>query len=143
MIVVDTNVFLRALVGAVVPTDEPLVVAARRPFSAVATGDEQIVTNEAVVAEVVFILHAPRHYGLPRHEVTQRLVPVLGQAGCQILDENRVFRASTLWTERPRISFVDALTAAQALSTEQPLATFDEALAAVPGVRRWSSGAAH
>jgi len=55
VIVVDANVFIRALVGAVVPTDEPLVVAARRLFLVVAAGSELIATNEAVIAEIVFI----------------------------------------------------------------------------------------
>ncbi len=139
MIVVDANVFIRALVGTVVPTDEPLVVAARGLFLAVAAGDEQISTNEAVIAEVVFILHSPRHIGLARQEVIRRLVPLLGQPGCHFADKNRVLRAFALWIAWPRVSFVDALTAAQALSTEQPLATFDEALAALPGLVRWQA----
>jgi len=139
VIVVDANVFIRALVGTVVPTDEPLVVAARGLFLAVAAGDEQISTNEAVIAEVVFILHSPRHIGLARQEVIRRLVPLLGQPGCHFADKNRVLRAFALWIAWPRVSFVDALTAAQALSTEQPLATFDEALAALPGLVRWQA----
>jgi len=66
-------------------------------------------------------------------------MPLLGQPGCHFADKNRVLRAFALWIAWPRVSFVDALTAAQALSTEQPLATFDEALAALPGLVRWQA----
>jgi predicted nucleic acid-binding protein len=137
VIVVDTNLFVRSLVGTVVPSDDPLVHRARLLFAAVEAGEEEIVTNEAVIAEVVFILHMPRHYGLPRPDVSERMLPMLNLQGCHLPEKERVLRAFPLWVERPRISFVDALTATQALWTEQPLATFDAALAAVPGVRRW------
>jgi predicted nucleic acid-binding protein len=137
VIVVDTNLFIRYLIGVVVPTDAPLVVAANGLFDAVQDGREQIATNDAVIAEVVFILHAPRHYGLPRAEVSQQLLAILSHPGCQIKEKERVLRAFPLWVERPRLSFVDALTAAQALWTKHPLATFDEALAELPGFVPW------
>ncbi len=139
MIVVDTNLFVRYLIGVVVPTDEPLVAAANDLFDAVMDGREQVATNDAVVAEVVFILHAPRHYGLPRPEVSQRLLPILSHPSCHLPEKERVLRAFPLWVERPRISFVDALTAAQALWIGQPLATFDEALAGLPSLARWQA----
>lgn len=138
MIVVDANVFVRALVGTVAPTDEPLVAAARSLFRAVGAGHAEITTSEAVVAEVVFILHSSRHYGFSRRDVVERFVPLLDQVGCLLNDKERVLGAFDVWLGRPRLSFVDALTASLALWTEQPLATFDEALAAVPGLVLWT-----
>jgi len=137
VIVVDANVVIRALVGTMAPTDEPLVASARGLFLAVAEGREAITTNEAVIAEVAFILHDRRHYGVPRRDVVERFVPLLDQSGCHVGDEERVLVAFDLWLEHPRISFADALTASQALWLDQPLATFDAARAALPGVVRW------
>jgi predicted nucleic acid-binding protein len=47
-------------------------------------------------------------------------------------------RALELWTGRPRLGFVAALTAAYAQSPGTLLATFDADFDSIPGLERWS-----
>lgn len=140
MIVVDANVFVRYLVGTVISPDEPLVAAARSLFAAVTADQAVFTTNEAVIAEVVFILHSRRHYGFPRREVADRFGPILADPGCRLPNKQRILDALDLWADQRRLSFVDALTALQALEMNRPLATFDQSLASLPGIVRWPEG---
>jgi predicted nucleic acid-binding protein len=137
VIVVDTNVFVRYLVGAVVPADEPLVVEARTLFASAATGNEQFTTNEAVIAEVLYVLTSSRLYQFSRRDVGERFGTILESTGCRLPHKERVLDALDLWMERPRLSFVDALTVLQSMAGNDRLATFDEAMATFPGIRRW------
>lgn len=93
MIVVDTNVILRYLVGIRVPSDEALYEAAGVLFDRVERGIDRIVTNDAVVAEVVFILHASRHYGLTRSDVAGRLGALFDHSGFVIPGKPAVLEA--------------------------------------------------
>jgi predicted nucleic acid-binding protein len=142
MIVVDANNFLRVIVQPQTPQDIQQATTARTLFRLAATGQETFITNEAIVAEVVFILSAKGHYNLPRPDVVARLKPFLTLPSCKLPDKTRVLKALDLWEGRPSISFVDALTATMALDLGVDLGTFDRRLARVPGVTVWQPPAA-
>lgn len=133
----DANVFLRYLVGPATPHDRLNAETASIFFQRVREGLETFTTSEAVIAEVVFILSSKRHYALPRDEVTERLKPLLELAGCALPRKELCLDALELWTERPELSFVDALGAMYSQQLEIPIVSFDAALNRVPGVKVW------
>ncbi len=136
MTVVDTNVFVRYLVGTMVPSDEPLVAEARSLFASAGTGNEQFTTNEAVIAEVLYVLHSSRIYRVTRREVGKRFGTILDSPGCRFPHKERVLDALALWMERLGLSFVDVLTVLQSMTRSDRLATFDETMGSYQGIRR-------
>lgn len=100
-------------------------------------GIEQFTTTDAVIAEVVFILTSPRHYGLTRREALIRVVPLLRFRGSMISNRKELESAFSRWEANPKISFVDALSIAMAKEREYELVTFDTAMADAAGIPRW------
>lgn len=134
MIFVDASTFLRYIARAVTPQDEANAYRARTLFNAVSAGTEQITTSEAILAEVVFILSHPRHYGAPRLDVATDLGSLLRPRGCKLAEKDVCLRALNLWVAHPKLSFPDALGAAYSELRGYDLATFDVALSRTPGV---------
>ena len=137
MIVVDVNYFLRAIVQPQTPQDVQQAATAQMLFRLAASGQETFTTNDAIIAEVVFILHSPRHYNLARPDVTARLKPILQLPGCKLPNKSRILGSLDLWEGSPSISFVDAVAATQALDLGIDLGSFDRRLARVPGIALW------
>lgn len=137
MIPLDANFIIRAVVAPVTAHDRPMMETVRAFFRLVAAGEEAFTTSEAVIAEVVFILHSPRHLNAPRQDVVTRLKPLIELPGCRMPAKQRTVRALDRWGSTPTISFVDALTAELALEQGGVLGSFDRRLARVPGVTVW------
>lgn len=135
MTFVDANYFLSAVVD---PTPETAAMhqIATDLFRSVAHGEEDATTSEAVIAEVTFVLNSKRQYGLPPAEIAAKLRPILRLPGLVLpTDREELYlRALDLWTERPRLGFVDALTVAELEQTGMRLATFDGDFDAFPGL---------
>lgn len=129
----DTNTFLRVLTG-----DDPVKAAAcGEVFRRVGRGEEEAVTCEAVVAEVVFVLSSPRQDNLPHAEVTARLIPLLEARGL-ILDHKAMYvRALNLYVTYPAIDFEDVLNVAhmERLGLTELLG-YDTDFDGIPGVER-------
>jgi predicted nucleic acid-binding protein len=124
-IVLDANVFLRALTE---PSDPSLVWmqdAARQLFLDAAAGTVELTTTDAVIAEVAFVLTAKTHYRLDPRDACERLLPLLQIGHVRFATKRQTLRAPDIWTEHPSIGFVDALVAACAASPKNTLATFD------------------
>ena len=139
MIFVDATFFLRYLVQPVTPQDRINERRAAALFASVESGAAEITTSEAILAEVAFILNAKRHYGLPPAEVAARLRPFLRLTELRLARgaKERYLRALDLWSDHPRLGFVDALTAVTVAQTDVVLATFDSDFDGVPGITRW------
>lgn len=137
MIVLDASYFLRYLNRPRTPNDVAMHEQAQALFRLVRTGQETFTTSEAVVAEVVFILHARRHYGFARSNVAARVKPLLAQQGCKMPRKRVVLAAFDLWEATPAISFVDALAIMQSQDLNAALGSFDAAVGRVPGVTLW------
>jgi predicted nucleic acid-binding protein len=137
MIVIDANYFLRYLVQPTTPQDEEMSKRAAALFGMVRAGIETATTTDAVIAEVVFILSAKRHYGVERGDVVARLKPILQLTGLRLPRKRSCLSAFDLWVQTPTISFVDALAAQLAIDLQTELATFDAAPGRVPGVATW------
>ncbi len=138
MTFVDANYFLRAIVE---PTAETGTMheTAKALFRAVARGEEEVTTSEAVLAEVCFVLNSKRQYGLAAPEVASRLTPILSLPNLALpRGRKRLYlRALELWSEHPRLGFVDALTAAEIEYTGIALATFESDFDGIPGIIHW------
>lgn len=137
MIALDANFIIRAVMGPVTVHDRPMMESARAFFRLVDAGNEEFTTSEAVIAEVVFILHSPRHLNTARQDVVARIKPLLELPGCRMPTKRRTVRALDRWSAMPAISFVDALVAELALEHGGGLGTFDRRLARMPGVTAW------
>ncbi len=136
MIVIDANYFLRYLVQPTTPQDEAMSERAAALFRMVRAGIESA-TTDAVIAEVVFILSAKRHYGVERGDVVARLKLILQLSGLRLPRKRSCLSALDLWKQTPRISFVDALGEQLAIDLQTELATFDTALTRVPEIAIW------
>ena len=138
MVFVDAGAFLRHLARPVTPQDHDNALRAKSLFLAVERGEIETTTSEAILAEVVFILSHPRHYGAPRATITAGLKNLLRPRGCRLPAKDVCLHALDLWEAQPPLSFPDALGAASSALRGHELATFDAALARAPGVQPYA-----
>jgi predicted nucleic acid-binding protein len=128
VIVLDANVFLRHLTISVTEQDHAFAAQAEEVFRRGLTEEHVFTCNEAVIAEVVFILSDQRHYGVLRETVNDLLRPLLEMRGGGISSRRVLLDALRYWTVYVRLSFVDTICLAQSLITVTPLMTFDARL---------------
>src|SRR3954470_21595170 len=100
---VDTNIFLRFLTES----DPVQADAARTLFSRIRSGQEEAFTSPLVLFEVVFTLHSPRSYNLPKERIAEVVSPLLDLRGLQIPQKKLWFDAFSVWIKYP-IDFPDA-----------------------------------
>ena len=134
---VDTNEFVRFLTFKPDETDGRFFRAARDVFRSGQESSEQFTTNDAVIAEVIFVLTSPNLYDMSRSDVLIRLGEILREPHCKLDNRVVIFQALALWESNARISFVDALCLATSQHQQYDLVTFDTALAKVANVVRW------
>ena len=134
---VDANFFLRAIVKAISPDTVLQAEIARGLFRGAVSGELSFATNAAVIAEVVYVLSAPRNYGMSPEEVVEKLAPLLTLPTCVLPGKRQVIAALERWRTDSRISFVDFLILEQCLAEGIPLATFDKRLQKAAGASNW------
>jgi predicted nucleic acid-binding protein len=138
VIFVDANVFVRHLVQPVTPQDETAAQRAATLFDLVESGSIEVTTSEAILAEIVYIMTSPRHYGSSRATVAVGLKALLRPRGCRMPAKDVSLRALDIWVDHPKLSFPDALAAAYSITRNFDVATFDAALARTPGVSAYA-----
>jgi predicted nucleic acid-binding protein len=108
-------------------------------FEAVELGEEEATTSEAALAEVAFILASKRQYNLPPAEIAAYLSPIIRLQGLRLPRGRKglYLRALEIWSDLPRLGFVDALTVATVEHSELRLTTFDADFDSLPNIRRW------
>lgn len=105
MMFADANIFIRALTG-----DDPIKSRAcidllRR----VDRADIEIVTCEAIITEVVYVLSSRARYGLSHDEIRGRLAPLLRMRGLRLPGKQIYLEALDLYASQPSLDFEDAL----------------------------------
>jgi predicted nucleic acid-binding protein len=70
-----------------------------------------LVTSEAVIAEVVYVLSSPKHYQLPRLRIQIALARLLILSGLKVPHRQVCLRALDLYTKHP-LDFEDCLSPA-------------------------------
>lgn len=102
----DTNILLRYLTR----DDEEKAQACLGLLQSVDSGEEEVVTSDLVVAEVVFTLQS-RRYGLGREEIRDLVMPILSLRGLRLPQKRLYPRVFDLYCGTG-ISFADAYNAA-------------------------------
>lgn len=130
--------FLRAIVATDNPDLNRFESQAKQIFVELDEGSNEAVVSDAVLAEVAFILTARSHYGLSVDEAAPKLKVLLSLPGLKVNHRRIVLHALDLWTERPKLGFVDALVASQAQHLDVQLVTFDSDFDGIEGIERWN-----
>ena len=137
MIFLDANVLLRALVAPSDLEGQRRGEAAMTLLRQAGRGQVEVTTSDAVLAEVAYILTEKPHYNLSVVDAASSLTTVVRLRGFRRREKHAILRAFEIWTHRPRLGFVDALTAAYAQAPGVQLATFDTDFDGLPGINRW------
>jgi len=133
---VDTNVLLRFLTG----DPEELAQRARLLFQAVDSGRVRLVLEDAVLAELVWVLES--FYGQPADQVTRTLLDLLVHDGIECRDKGLLVQALVLHADQ-RVDFADALVAAAMQQGGQKVIySFDRHFDPLPGITRREPGEA-
>jgi predicted nucleic acid-binding protein len=139
VIFVDSNVIIRLLLQPSTSDYERMIREARELFAGARSGDYDLVTSEAHIAEVIFILTAKRHYGIPAETCAALLLTILREKCLKMVNKHVVLAAIEIWRNRPSLGFHDALALAYAGEADTRLATFDEVLQKTNGIEVWRS----
>jgi predicted nucleic acid-binding protein len=103
---VDTNVFIRVLTN-----DDPTKFArCLALFEEANLGRRRLVTSEAVVAEIVYVLSS-RTYGISRGQIAAALIPLLSSRGIRVEHKRSVLDALELY-DRSNLDLEDCLSVA-------------------------------
>lgn len=115
----DTNLFLRYLTDDVPAQAD----AVEQLLQQAAAGDIVLVTNNLVMAEIVWTLES--FYRLSRNDVRDRVLAILNTQGLETVDGDLVLQAITWYAEK-NVDFIDAYNVAWLLTQEVQVAyTFD------------------
>lgn len=137
----DTNIFLRYLVRPVTDADQVRAVACRALIERISTGEEEITTSEAVLAEIVYVLSSRRQYGLTPDEIVARLKPIVMLPGLKITQKRLYLRALDIYASHTDLDFEDAITIAIVERMEQAeLYSYDTDFDRVSGITRLEPG---
>ena len=102
----DTNVVLRYLTR----DDEVKAETCYQLFERASRGEEILVTCEAIVAEVVYVLSSRRAgYHLDRRDIAARLFPILSLRGLRLPQKQLYINALNIYASSPFLDFEDAL----------------------------------
>ena len=129
----DTNVILRYLTR----DDEQKAEACYQLFQKASRGEETLVTSEAIVAEVVYVLSSLRAgYRLNRSEITARLFPIIMIRGLRIPQKQIYVNALNIYASSS-FDFEDALAIAHMRQQDiTQIFSYDRDFDSVPGIQR-------
>lgn len=104
----DANIVIRYLTK----DDQRKALACFELFQRLKRGDEQVETNEAVMAEVVYVLSSKANYNLPNDEIRARLLPIISLKGLKLKNKKIYLRALDLYVQYKNLDFEDVLSLA-------------------------------
>ncbi len=87
MILLDANIFLRALTRPTDPSIQPMYEWASDLFRRAEGGGIEVTASDAVIAEVAFILTSKAHYRLAVDDAAGRLTALLRVRGVKLRDK--------------------------------------------------------
>jgi predicted nucleic acid-binding protein len=101
---VDANIFIRLITA-----DDPAKSSrCLELFKRAERGEAQLVTSEAIVAEVIYVLSSPALYRLGRPDIAARLRPLLELRGLQLDHKRSLLLALDLY-EKSKLDFEDCI----------------------------------
>lgn len=128
----DTNIFLRYLTR----DDDQKYRACLGLFQQAEQNQVSLVTSEAIIAEVVYVLSSPKHYKLPRPRIQIALARLLILSGLKVPHRQVCLRALDLYTKH-NLDFEDCLSLAH--MEQQNLSqiySYDRGFDQVTGIQR-------
>lgn len=140
-VLLDANVFLRAIVKPLDPRIQWMHQEARTLFSRADRGEEQLTTTDAIIAEVAFVLTSKAHYALSVDDACARIKPFVAIRNMRFHGKRHALQALAHWPQHPRLDFPDVLLAVQTDQDGLTLASFDRGFDRFPALTRyaWSS----
>lgn len=100
----DANVFIRFIAS-----DDPAKSqACLTLFKQIEEDNENVITTEAIIAEVVYVLQS-RIYHLPHNEISDKLSPLIRLRGLQLPLKRAILEALDLYGSTQFLDFADAL----------------------------------
>lgn len=129
----DANIFVRAVIG-----DDPARKAACDDlFLNVDRGEVEIVTCEAVITEIVYVLSSCSRYGLSHEEIRARLSPLIRMRGLRLPGKQIYLEALDIYASRPALDFEDAVCVAHMRQQGiDEILSYDKDFDRLPSVRR-------
>jgi uncharacterized protein len=129
---VDANIFLRFLTR-----DDPAKAErVKALLERAQRGEITLLTSEAVIAELVFVLSSPRLYGLSRERVREVLLPIVLLKGLVLPGREVFLRALELYAATA-MDFINALVIARMEEKKvTEVYSYDEHLDGIEGIRR-------
>lgn len=128
---VDTNIFLRYLTQ-----DPQRYKACLALFKRAEQNEAHLVTSEAIIAEIVFVLSSPKHYKHSRQQIQLALSRLLLLPGLKVPNRNLYLRALAFYAKN-RLDFEDCLTIAYMEQANiRQLYSYDRGFDQVDGVER-------
>jgi predicted nucleic acid-binding protein len=116
---------------------ERMAQQAKRLVECAISGEIELLTTHAVIAEVVYVTSKQAKFSATVNEIAARLSAFVRFEGLKINDRSVVLEALEIWRTSPSLGFVDALAAAYGRQPGIMLATFDKGLEKVFGVTAW------
>ena len=131
---VDTNVFLRFIVG----DDPERSPASRELLRRCDAGDDELYTSESVIGEIFYVLTRGREaYRVDRIELAERVKPIVSARGLQMPQRSVIQRALDLYIEYPEFDFEDAVSMAHMQSEGlEEIISYDGDFDGKPGIVR-------
>lgn len=128
---VDTNIFLRYLTQ-----DPQRYKACLALFKQAEQNAVHLITSEAIIAEIVFVLSSPKHYNRSRQEIQLALSRLLLLPGLKVPNRNLYLRALGLYAKY-MLDFEDCLTiACMEQGSITQLYSYDRGFDQVTGITR-------
>ena len=132
MYFVDTNVFLRYLTN----DDQQKAQKCFALFQKANMRELELVTSEAVVTEIVYILSSKKWYSLPRDRIRELLCPLLRVRGLHLHKKSRYLRALDLYSQH-NLDFEDCVIVAHMEEQQvQTLYSYDAGFDATQSIHR-------
>jgi predicted nucleic-acid-binding protein len=117
---VDTNVFLRFITNDI----PEQAGAVERLFKSAVSGEIQLITNELVIAEIVWTLET--YYKIPKKRIKGDILAILNTPGLTVNNDDIIIQAIA-WYEEKNIDFIDAYNASWMLLHDvKEIYSFDE-----------------
>ena len=105
---------------------------------------EFVITSEAILAEVAFVLTSKRHYSASVEAAAEALATAIRlRLKFPPGMKRQYLRALELWVDHPALGFVDALTAAIVEHSDNALGTFDSDFDELDGILYWRPDNGH
>ncbi len=127
---IDTNVFLRFLIGDVRGEKEKRLL---KLFSEMQTGDIKVFCLDIVFLQVIFVLKS--YYGVNKEEIIEKMLDLLSFEGLIVKDKYVLERTLEMWRKHSG-DIVDCyITASMEKAGEKTLISYDKRIERL-GVKR-------